>query len=54
MLTYNLIEYSDIYLKTFVSLWQYYRAEPALNNTGAMASFLANNATVFCLKLKKK
>ena len=27
---YNLIEYSDNYLKTFGSLWKYYRVE--LNN----------------------
>ena len=29
---YNLIEYSDNYLKTSGSLWQYYRDEPSLNN----------------------
>ena len=28
MPTYNLIEYSDNYLKTFGSLWQYYRDNP--------------------------
>ena len=27
---YNLIEYSDVYLKTSGSLWQYYRDEPAI------------------------
>ena len=27
---YNLIEYSDAYLKTSESLWQYFRDEPAL------------------------
>ena len=31
MPTYNLIEYSDNYLKTFGSLWQYYRDEPNNN-----------------------
>ena len=28
--TYNLIEYSDIYLKTSENVWQYYRDEPTL------------------------
>ena len=28
MLMYNLIEYSDSYLKTSGSLWQYYRDKP--------------------------
>ena len=28
MPTYNLIEYSDNYLKTSGSLWQYYRDNP--------------------------
>ena len=31
MSTYNLIEYSEAYLKTSCSLWQYYRNEPAIN-----------------------
>ena len=30
---YNLIEYSDNYSKTSVSLWQYYRDEPNGNLT---------------------
>ena len=29
---YNLIEYSDNYLKVSGSLWQYYRDEPLFNN----------------------
>ena len=29
---YNLIEYSDNYLKTSRSLWEYYRDEPFINN----------------------
>ena len=29
---YNLIEYSDNYLKTTGSLWQYYRVEPFIGN----------------------
>ena len=31
---YNLIEHSDNYLKTFGSLWQYYRDEPFTDNNG--------------------
>ena len=31
MSMYNLIEYSDAYLKISGNLWQYYRDEPALN-----------------------
>ena len=31
---YNLIEYSDAYLKTSGGLWQYYRDESALNANG--------------------
>ena len=30
---YNLIEYSDNYLKTSGSLWQYYRGDPNDNLT---------------------
>ena len=31
MATYSLMEDSDIYSKTYGSLWQYYRDEPALD-----------------------
>ena len=31
MVKYNLIEYSDNYLKTSGSLWQYYRDDPNEN-----------------------
>ena len=34
MTMYNLIEYSDNYSKTSGSLWQYYRDEPFIGNTG--------------------
>ena len=30
----NLIEYSDNFLKTSRSLWQYYRDEPFIDNDG--------------------
>ena len=33
---YNLIEYSDNYLKTSGNLWQYYRDEPFINNDGVV------------------
>ena len=33
---YNLIEYSNNYSETFGSLWQYYRDEPVLNNSGSI------------------
>ena len=39
MSMYNLIEYSDNYLKTFGNLWKYYRDEPSLNNVGADFAF---------------
>ena len=41
---YNLVEYSNKYPKTSVSLWQYYRDETALNN-GVIANPLANSAS---------
>ena len=37
---YNLIEYSDNYLKTSGTLWQYYRDEPPLDNAGAIGNFV--------------
>ena len=40
---YNLIEYSDAYLKTSGSLWQYYRDEPAIVADGNIMDFPANN-----------
>ena len=36
---YNLIEYSDNYLKTSGHLWQYYRDEPFVNDSPDSASF---------------
>ena len=33
---YNLIEYSDNYLKTSGSLWQYYRDKPFINDGGVI------------------
>ena len=41
---YNLIEYSNNYSKTSGSLWQYYRDEPALTDTGAPDKSSGNSA----------
>ena len=51
---YNLIEYSDAYLKTSGSLWQYYRDEPDLANNGNIIDFsdVNNNTTSFKFKQK--
>lgn len=52
---YNLIEFSDIYSKTFGSLWQYYRDEPALNNAEGIIVFpIIIIIIVFRLNIKKK
>ena len=42
---YNLIEYSDNYLKTSGSLWQYCKDIPAVDDNGAIADFNGANAT---------
>ena len=42
---YNLIEYSDNYLKTSGSLWQYCKDIPAVNNAGDIVDFNGANAT---------
>ena len=42
---YNLIEYSDIYLKTSGSLWQYCKEIPPVNNDEDIVDFNATNAT---------
>ena len=53
MLLYNLIQYSDNYSKTSGSLWQYYRDEPALTDSGAIANFHASdNSALFKYKRK--
>ena len=36
MSMFNLLEYSDNYLKTSGSLWQYYRDEPFINDNGVI------------------
>ena len=42
---YNLIEYSDNYLKTSGSLWQYCKDIPAVNKAGNIVDFTATNTT---------
>ena len=51
MSMYDLIEYSNNYLKTSGSLWQYYRDGPALNDAGALVDF-PGNTTSFKYKQK--
>ena len=51
---YNLIEYSDAYIKTSGSLWQYYRDEPALDAYGEIMDFPANNNNGASFKLKQQ
>ena len=42
---YNLIEYSNNYLKTSGSLWQYCKDIPAVDNNNAMVNLTNNNLT---------
>ena len=50
-----LIEYSDIYLKTFWNLWQYHRDEPALNKAVGIIDFpAANNNNIVSFKFEEK
>ena len=42
---YNLVEYSDNYSKTSVSLWQYCKDISAINNNGDVVGFNGANAT---------
>ena len=42
---YNLIEYSNNYLKTCGSLWQYCKDIPAVNNNGNIVDFNGDNTT---------
>ena len=45
MPVYNLIEYSDNYLETSGSLWQYCKEIQAVNNVGNIVGFNGANAT---------
>ena len=54
MSMYNLIEYSDAYLKISGNLWQYYRDEPALNANDKVIDFPANNNNSASFKFKQQ
>ena len=54
MTLYNLIEYSDTYLKTSGILWKYHRNEPALDINNNIIDFLANNNNTNSFKLKQQ
>ena len=51
---YNSIEYSDGYLKTSGSLWQYYRDEPALDNSNNIIDFPVDNSNSISFKFKQQ
>ena len=51
---YDLIEYSNTYSETSGTLWQYYRDEPALNASGIITDFPANNNNGVSFKFKTK
>ena len=51
---YDLIEYSNTYSKTSGTLWQYYRDEPALNASGNIIDFPADNNNGVSFKFKTK
>ena len=51
---YNLIENSDAYLKSWRSLWQYYRGEPAIEANGNTIDFPANNNNNTSFKFQQK
>ena len=54
MLIYNLIEYSNNYLKTSANLWQYYRDETALNGHNCMIDFLDVDGNSASFRFKQK
>ena len=51
---YNLIEYSDNYLKNSGRLWQYHRDEPFINNNGAIIDVPDNPDNILHLNINKK
>ena len=50
---YNLIEFSNNYLKTSRSLWQYYGNEPVLGNNDSIVD-LPNDNNSASFKFKQK
>ena len=51
---HNLIECSDVYLKTSGSLLQYYRDEPALENSKNIIDFSRGNNNIMLFKFKQQ
>ena len=51
---YSLIEYSDNYLNTSGSLWQYYRDWPSINNAGTVVYFTGADHNSKSVKYKRK
>ena len=51
---YNVIEYSDIYSKTSLSLWQYYRNERYLDNNNNVIDFPAKNKNSISFQFEEK
>ena len=51
---YNLIEYNANYLKTSGSLWQYFKSERALNNSGGIIRFPDDNNNTASIEFKQK
>ena len=49
---YNLIEYSDNYMITSGSLWQYCKDIPAVDNNNAIVNFTENLTDSFNFKVK--
>ena len=49
---YNSIEYSDNYLRTSGSLWQYYRHEPPLTVTSVIVDIFPGSSVSFKFKQK--
>ena len=52
MRMYNLIEYSDNYLRTSGSLWQYCRHEPPLTDTSVIVDIFPGNSVSFKFRQK--
>ena len=48
---YNLIQYSDNYLKKSGSLWQYCKEIPSIDNDGDIVNFDGANATKLMIHL---
>ena len=51
---YNLIEYSDAYLKTSGCSWQCYRDEPSLDNNKNIIDFPTNNNKSILSRFKQQ